>query len=158
MSEWRRGSRGGLSSRDSRCRPDPDTGRSLPFQVSDSFPREGLRSWRIPLRGPRDEYPPRDFLVATRGNQNALSLVVCNMYAFYGRSINVRLLGRSVALRLILILPLPNVGSYVPYLDPAPNEKMLHAAAINPVSSDHISSARSPRYARPKALAPSVGS
>ncbi len=35
-----------------------DTGRSLPEQVSRSSPREGLRSWRIPLRGPRDEYLP----------------------------------------------------------------------------------------------------
>ena len=67
------------------------------------FPREGLRSWRIPLRGPRDEYPPRDFLVATRGNQNALSLVACNMYVFYDRLMNIRLLGRSVALSLTLI-------------------------------------------------------
>ena len=65
-----------------------DTGRDLPEQVSDSFPREGLRSWRIPLRGPRDEYLPIGLAMADwQGNRNArIRLLDSLSAAFWSRS------------------------------------------------------------------------
>ncbi|RPD76879.1 hypothetical protein L226DRAFT_569119 [Lentinus tigrinus ALCF2SS1-7] len=57
----------------------PPAGREVKVSGFMSFSREGLRSWRIPLRGPRDEYLPTRYpgskdlgQCAGMRNQNAL--------------------------------------------------------------------------------------